>query len=139
MFQDHNIAKNCWGFNTMKFFGIGKELVQKKATKFKNIQELTAEERAWIEDLDKDGARASEIAENLGLDVRTIYNYRRVLNEKERRQPINPVVDVQKNKDQQMDQIKANLEIQLYFYAVMIYVFFLLILVLFVLFKALFG
>lgn len=91
----------------MSILGIFKKQITTKQQIFKNIKDLSAEERAWIEDLDKDGLKAAEIAENLGLDVRTIYNYRKVLNEQAKKEPSSENLDPSKAQQ----QIKNRLEI----------------------------
>lgn len=88
---------------------------EKKSPEKKNITELSAAERAEIEERTELGAPAREIADALGLDVTVIYNYRKAWKERQAAQaskPIDPMKDLLANKIQQREILKEDLELE---------------------------
>jgi len=96
----------------MNIFGIGKQKETKKIPILKKVTELTAEERAEIEDQAKAGIPAREIADGLNLNVETIYNYRRILNNQAKDAGNNTTKDILAQKLQDREILKADYELE---------------------------
>lgn len=96
----------------MNLFGIGDKKTKQIVPKIKNVQELTPEERAEIEDQTADGARASEIADALGLDVKVVYSYRRIIKERAANKPENTAKEILSSKLTEREILKADYELE---------------------------
>jgi len=95
----------------MKIAGINIELSGKKKKILKKITELTAAEKSEIEHQASLGIPPRDIADSLNLDVETIYNYRKVLNEQAKNMPVNTTKEILANKMQEREVLKADYEL----------------------------
>jgi len=98
-----------------KFWKIFEKKNETKTPIRKNITELTAEERAEIEERAELGTPSREIADALGLDVNVIYNYKKSLKERQAAAALRPVdstKEILAHKISQREILKEDLELQ---------------------------
>lgn len=98
--------------NLLKIFS--KEIV-KAAPRRISITELTAEERAEIEERAELNASSRDIADTLNLDVNVIYNYKKALRERknaEQSRPIDTTKEILANKVTQREILKEDFELE---------------------------
>jgi DNA-binding CsgD family transcriptional regulator len=80
-----------------------------------NIQDLTPEERAEIEERAELGAASRDIADSLGLDVNVIYNYKKSLKERavaQASKPFDNTKEILANKVTQREILKEDFELE---------------------------
>lgn len=98
-----------------KFWKIFEKETLKIAPRRINIQDLTPEERAEIEERAELGSASRDIADSLGLDVNVVYNYKKSLKERksaEQSRPVDNTKEILANKFTQREILKEDFELE---------------------------